>query len=404
MSKVYVVSAKRTPTGVQLGTLKDISAPKLGAIASKAAMEQANVDPKNIEEVFTGQIFVAGSGGGPGRQTAIYAGVPSEVTASNTNMLCASAMKALIHGYVYLKAGYRHLVLVAGQESMTQAPYLIPYKARAGIKMGEFKVQDHMLYDGLVDIFYNYHMGVTAENVAKMYNITREQQDEFAWNSICKALKAIDSGVFDPEIVPVTISTRKGDVVFARDETVNRTTSLEKMSKLRPCFLKDGTVTAASSSSINDGASAVVLADEEAVKKYKLKPMVEIIGFGQGGVDPSIMGLGPTPAVREVMKQTGLTLKDMDLIELNEAFAAQSLGVIKELCEEWKVSKEWIMERTNVNGGAIALGHAVGQSGVRILVTLIYEMLRRGVKYGLATLCVGGGMGAAVIVKNPKFD
>jgi acetyl-CoA C-acetyltransferase len=287
---------------------------------------------------------------------------------------------------------------------MTQAPYLIPYKARAGIKMGEFKVQDHMLYDGLVDIFYNYHMGVTAENVAKMYNITREQQDEFAWNSICKALKAIDSGVFDPEIVPVTISTRKGDVVFARDETVNRTTSLEKMSKLRPCFLKDGTVTAASSSSINDGASAVVLADEEAVKKYKLKPMVEIIGFGQGGVDPSIMGLGPTPAVREVMKQTGLTLKDMDLIELNEAFAAQSLGVIKELCEEWKVSKEWIMERTNVNGGAIALGHAVGQSGVRILITLIYEMLRRGVKYGLATLCVGGGMGAAVIVKNPKFD
>jgi len=404
MSKVYIVSGKRTPTGVQMGSLKDIPAPKLGAIASKAAMEQANVDPKNIEEVFVGHILTAGQGGGPARQTSRYAGIPDEVTASATNMLCASAMKALIHGFVYLKAGYRHLVLVAGQESMSECPYLIPYKARAGIKMGQWKVEDHMLHDGLVDIFYNYHMGVTAENVAKMYNITRQQQDEFAWNSICKTIKAIDSGVFDAEIVPVTIPSKKGDILFARDETANRTTNLEKMGQLKPCFLKDGTVTAATSSSINDGASAVVVADEEAVKKYNLKPMVEIVGFGQGGVDPAIMGLGPTPAVREALNQTGLKLKDMDLIELNEAFAAQSLGVIKELSEEHGVSKEWILERTNVNGGAIALGHAVGQSGVRIVITLMYEMLRRNVKYGLATLCIGGGMGAAVILRNPNVE
>ena len=376
MGKVYIVAARRTATGVQLGSLKDLKAPELGAIVAKQVMVDAKIEPSQIEEVFVGEIFTAGVGGGPARQTARLAGIPDEVTASAINMLCASGMKAIIHGFTYIKAGYRDLVLAVGQESMTQAPYLIPYKARAGIKMGEFKVQDHMLHDGLVDIFYNYHMGVTAENVVKKYGFTRQEQDEFAWNSICKAIKADDAGVFKDEIVPITLKTRKGDVVFDRDETINRTTTLEKMGTLKPCFLKDGTVTAASSSGINDGASAVILASEEAVKKYNLPVLAEMVGWGQGGVDPSIMGLGPTPAIRDALNRCGLKLTDIDRIELNEAFAAQSLGVIKELSEEHGVSKEWILERTNVNGGAIALGHAVGSSGNRITVTLVRELLR----------------------------
>lgn len=404
MGKVYIVAARRTATGVQLGSLKDLKAPELGAIVAKQVMVDAKIEPSQIEEVFVGEIFTAGVGGGPARQTARLAGIPDEVTASAINMLCASGMKAIIHGFTYIKAGYRDLVLAVGQESMTQAPYLIPYKARAGIKMGEFKVQDHMLHDGLVDIFYNYHMGVTAENVVKKYGFTRQEQDEFAWNSICKAIKADDAGVFKDEIVPITLKTRKGDVVFDRDETINRTTTLEKMGTLKPCFLKDGTVTAASSSGINDGASAVILASEEAVKKYNLPVLAEMVGWGQGGVDPSIMGLGPTPAIRDALNRCGLKLTDIDRIELNEAFAAQSLGVIKELSEEHGVSKEWILERTNVNGGAIALGHAVGSSGNRITVTLVRELLRSNTKYGLASLCIGGGMGATVIVKNPNID
>lgn len=402
MSKVYIVAARRTATGVQLGSLKDFRGPELGAIVAKAVMADAKVEPSQIEEVFVGEIFTAGVGGGPARQTARLAGIPDEITASAINMLCASGMKAIIHGFTYIKAGFRDLVLAVGQESMTQAPYLIPYKARAGIKMGQFKVEDHMLHDGLVDIFYNYHMGVTAENVVKKYGITRLEQDTFAWNSICKAIKADDAGIFKGEIVPITIHTRKGDVVFDHDETINRNTTLEKMGTLKPCFIKDGSVTAASSSGINDGASAVILASEEAVKKYNLPVLAEMIGWGQGGVDPAIMGLGPTPAIRDALNRTGLKLTDIDRIELNEAFAAQSIGVVKELSEEHGVSKDWIMERTNVNGGAIALGHAVGSSGNRITVTLIHELIRSNKKYGLASLCIGGGMGATVIVKNPK--
>lgn len=402
MSKVYIVAARRTATGVQLGSLKDFRGPELGALVAKQVIADAKLEPKQIEEVFVGEIFTAGVGGGPARQTSRLAGIPDEVTASAINMLCASGMKAIIHGYTYIKAGFRDIVLAVGQESMTQAPYLIPYKARAGIKMGQFKVEDHMLHDGLVDIFYNYHMGVTAENVAKQYGITRQAQDEFAWNSICKAIKADDAGIFVKEIVPVTVHTRKGDFVFNHDETINRATNLEKMGKLPTCFLKDGTVTAASSSGINDGASAVVLASEEAVKKYNLPVLVEMVGWGQGGVDPSVMGLGPIPAIRDALKRTGLKLTDIDRIELNEAFAAQSIGVITDLQNEYGVTKEWVMDRTNVNGGAIALGHAVGSSGNRITVTLIHELIRSNKKYGLASLCIGGGMGATVIVKNPN--
>ncbi|MCK9199477.1 MAG: acetyl-CoA C-acetyltransferase [Bacilli bacterium] len=403
MSKVYIVAAKRTATGVQLGTLKDVKAPLLGAAVVKQMLADVKLDPKNVDEVFFGEIFTAGVGGGPARQTAIYAGIPNEITASAVNMLCASGMKAIIHGFTYIKAGFRDVVVAGGQESMTQAPYLIPgVKARSGIKMGDWKVQDHMLYDGLVDIFYNYHMGVTAENIAKQYGITRQEQDEFAWNSTVKAIKAIDNGVFDPEIVPIPIKTKKGEILFSRDETANRTTSLEKMGALKPAFSKDGTITAATSSSINDGASGVILMSEEACKKYNCKPLVEVISFGQAGVDPSVMGLGPVPAIRDALKRAKMELKQMDLIELNEAFAAQSIACIRDLAKEHGVSKEWIMERCNVNGGAIALGHAVGSSGSRITVTLIHELKRRNGEYGIASLCVGGGMGATLIVKNVK--
>ncbi len=403
MSKVYIVAAKRTATGVQLGSLKDIDAPHLGAMVVKQCMEDIKLDPKNVDEVFMGEIFTAGVGGGPARQTAIYAGIPVEVTSSAVNMLCASAMKAMIHGFVYIKAGYRNVVVCGGQESMSRAPYLIPgLKARAGIKMGGYALEDHMLKDGLIDVFNNYHMGVTAENVAKQYGLTRLQLDEFAWNSICKAIKAVDSGAFDAEIVPVTIKTRKGDVVFARDETINRNTNLEKMGQIKPCFLKDGLITAATSSSINDGASAVILMSEEAVKKYNVKPLAELIGFGQAGVDPSVMGLGPIPAVRDVLKQTGFKLSQIDLVELNEAFAAQSIACLQDIAKENGTTYEELLTKTNVDGGAIALGHAVGQSGCRIVVTLAHALKRHNKEYGLAALCIGGGMGASVIIRNCK--
>jgi acetyl-CoA C-acetyltransferase len=404
VSRVFIVAAKRTATGSLLGALKDMPAPLLGAEVVKQLLKDSNLDGNDIDEIFVGNIYTAGLGGGPARQTQIFGGIPVEKTSSAVNMLCASGMKSIIHGYAYIKAGMRNIVLAAGQESMTRAPFLIPgLKMREGNKLGDFQVIDHMLMDGLVDPFNNYHMGVTAENIAKNYKISRERQDLFAFESQQKAIKAIDDGVFDAEIVPLTLKSKKGDIVFNRDETVNRTTSLEKMSQLKPVFVKDGgTVTAANASSINDGASGVILASEDAIKKHNLKPLAEIIGFGQGGVDPSIMGIAPVEAVKDALTRANMDLSQIQLIELNEAFAAQTLAVLDDLAKDYKVDRNHLGAITNVNGGGIALGHAVGSSGNRITVSLIYEMKRRNLDYGLATLCIGGGMGTALIIKNIK--
>ncbi len=402
MEKVYIVNAKRTAIGSFLGSLKDVSAANLGAAVVKELLQEANVQPEAVQEVIVGNILSAGVGQGIARQVAVQAGIPVETCAYSVNMLCGSGMKAVMMGVNELQAGMFDLVVAGGTENMSAAPYLLPKDVRGGIKMGEFKVVDHMLYDALTDAFTGIHMGVTAENIAKKYSITREAQDTFAIASQTKAIAAVDAGKFKDEIVPISIASRKETIIFDTDEYPNRKTSLEKLGGLRPAFVKDGSVTAGNASGINDGASFVLLATEKALKKYNLTPMAEIVAIGQGGVEPTVMGLGPTPAIRHALAQANMKLDEMELVELNEAFAAQSLGVIHELVEEHHIDREAFLAKTNVNGGAIALGHPVGASGNRILVTLLHEMKRQNLTYGLASLCIGGGMGTAVIVKNVK--
>jgi acetyl-CoA C-acetyltransferase len=400
MKKTYIVGAKRTAIGTFGGTLKNVSAVQLGVYASKAALEDASLPAENVDETIMGNILSAGLGMGPGRQISIYSEVPQEKPGYSVNMLCGSGMKAVMVGATDILLNEANVVLAGGSENMSMAPYMLP-KARFGYRLGNGEVVDHMVYDGLTDIFNNYHMGVTAENLANKYNISREEQDDFALESQMRAKKAIEEGKFKEEITPVIIKTRKGEIVFDTDEHP-RDTSLEKLAKLRPAFKKDGTVTAGNASGINDGASATIITSEEAVNKYNLKPKAELVAFAQAGVDPAYMGYGPVPAIRKVMEKASMKIQDMELIELNEAFAAQSLAVFKGLEEEFGVTKDWLLERTNVNGGAIALGHPIGASGNRIIVTLLYEMEKRDLEYGLASLCIGGGMGTAVIVKRIK--
>ena len=402
MSKIYLVSAKRSAIGTMLGTLKDVSPTELGAKVLKATLEAGGVDPSWLDEVIVGNVLPAGIKQGPARQVAIGAGVPVEIPAYSLNMVCGSGMKAVMNAVLSIKAGVNNLVAAGGTEVMSGAPYLVSGKVRSGNKMGEMKLVDHMLVDSLTDAFGNMHMGITAENVAERYGITREQQDAFAINSQQKAIVAQDNGKFVEEIVPVTVKAGRKEIVFEADEYINRTTTLEKLGTLRPAFKPDGTVTAGNASGINDGASFVVVASEEAVEKYGLKPMAEIVGIGQGGVEPDVMGLGPVPAIRNALKNAGMKLDEMEVLELNEAFAAQSLGVVHLLSEEHGVEKEAILARCNVNGGAIALGHPVGASGNRIIVTLAHELKHSGKTYGLASLCIGGGMGTAVVLKNVK--
>lgn len=400
MRKVYVVGAKRSAIGSFMGTLASVHPAEVGTQVLKALLDSANVKPEIIDEVLIGNILSAGLGQNVGRQVSINTGIPSSVPASTLNMVCGSGMKTVMNAYTSIKAGLAEVMVAGGVESMSGAPFLVPGQTRTGVKMGDQTMKDHMLYDALTDAFEGYHMGITAENIAQKYGITREMQDAFAWDSQKKAIAADDAGKFKDEIVPIVIKQRKGDVVFEKDEFINRHTSLEKLAGLRPAFKKDGTVTAGSSSGINDGASFLIVASEDAVKKYNLTPLFEIIGVGQGGVDPSVMGLGPTPAITQALNRAGISFKDLDLVELNEAFAAQSLGVIHELEEVYAVSKEDILKKTNVNGGAIALGHPVGASGNRIIVTLVHEMLKTNSNYGLASLCIGGGMGTAVVLKK----
>ncbi|MBR2933936.1 MAG: acetyl-CoA C-acetyltransferase [Clostridia bacterium] len=400
MKKVYIVAAKRTAIGSMLGGLRGVAAPELGAIVVRQLLEDTNLTSADISEVIVGNVLGAGVGQGVARQVAIKAGLSEDVTAYAINMVCGSGMKAVINGVNSIKAGYNDIVIAGGTESMSNAPMLLNSKVRDGMKMGDFNVVDHMIYDALTDAYSKVHMGITAENIAARYNITREQQDEFAFNSQQKAIAAIDSGAFVDEIVPVVVKERKGERIVDTDEYPNRTTNPEKLAKLRPAFKADGTVTAGNASGINDGASFVILASEEAVEKHGLTPLCEVIGVGQGGVDPQVMGLGPVPAIRNALKSCGLKLSDMELLELNEAFAAQSLGVVHELVQEHGVDREELDKKINVNGGAIALGHPVGASGNRILVTLVHLLQKRQLTYGLASLCIGGGMGTAVVIKR----
>lgn len=399
---MYITAAKRTAIGSFLGALSPLSASDLGAAVAKNILEETKINPAKLDEVIMGNVLSAGQYQGVGRQTSVKAGIPYEVPGYAVNIICGSGLKSVILTYANIKAGVADLVLAGGTESMSGAGFVLPGQIRAGHKMADLTMKDHMICDALTDAFHKIHMGITAENVAEKYGITREEQDQFALSSQQKAIAAVDSGRFKDEIVPVTIKNKKGDIVVDTDEYPNRKTNLEKLAGLKPAFKKDGSVTAGNASGLNDGASIVLMASEEAVKEHNLTPLVEVVGVGTGGVDPLIMGMGPVPAIRKALKHANLSLKDIDLIELNEAFAAQSLGVIKELCSEHGLTKEWFDERTNVNGGAIALGHPVGASGNRILVTLIHEMKKRGSEYGLASLCIGGGMGTTVIVKNIK--
>jgi len=401
MNKVYIVAAKRTAIGKFLGTLAPLSPAEIAVPVIQSILTETKINPADLDEVIVGNILMAGQKQGVARQAAVKAGIPYSVPAYGINMICGSGMKSIITAYQNIKTGEANLILAGGTESMSNACHLIPGRImRNGQKMGDFKVLDHMIHDGLTDAFADYHMGITAENIAEKYNISRETQDEFSYHSQQKAIAAIDSGKFKTEIVPIEIPSRKETIVFDTDEYPNRTSSLEKLATLKPAFKKDGTVTAGNASGINDGASFVLVASEEAVKKYNLKPLVEIVATGQGGVDPAIMGMGPVVAIEKALQKTNMKLQDMQLLELNQAFAAQAIGVIQQLCEDHKISSEELNKITNVNGGAIALGHPIGASGNRIVVTLIHEMLTRKVDYGLASLCIGGGMGTAIVLRR----
>ncbi len=400
MRKVFIVGAKRSAIGSFMGTLASVHPADVGTQVLKQLLKETNVKPESIDEVLVGNILSAGLGQNIGRQISIYSGIPSSVPASTLNMVCGSGMKTVMNAYTSIALGLAEVMVAGGAESMSGAPFLMTGKARTGVKMGNQTLTDHMLYDALTDVFNQYHMGITAENIADKYHISREAQDAFAWTSQKRAIAADDAGKFKDEIVSITIKHRKGDIIFDKDEFINRKTNPEKLKTLRTAFKKDGTVTAGSSSGINDGASFIIVASEDAVKQYNLKPLFEIIGIGQGGVDPSIMGLGPTPAIKQALERANISFNDLDLIELNEAFASQSLGVIHELEEAFQVKAEDVLKKTNVNGGAIALGHPVGASGNRIIVTLVHEMLKTNVNYGLASLCIGGGMGTAVVIKK----
>ena len=392
MREVVIVSAVRTAIGTFGGALAGLSAVEMGAIAVKAAITRAGISPSDIDEVIIGNVLSAGLGQNVGRQVALKAGLPDTVSCLSLNMVCGSGLRAISMAAQLIKAGDAEVVLAGGTESMSNAPYLLN-KARFGYKMGDGSFVDSMLRDGLVDAFSNTHMGITAENVAEKYGITRAAQDQFALTSQLRAEAAIQAGRFKDEIVPVVMAQKKGDPkVFDTDEFPRFGATLEGLVKLRPAFKPDGTVTAGNASGINDGAAMLIVMSADKAKELGLKPLARIVSYASAGVDPALMGYGPVPASRKALAKAGLTVKDLGLVEANEAFAAQALAVTADLGLDPAL--------TNVNGGAIALGHPVGASGARIATSLLFEMKRREVKFGLATLCIGGGMGTALIVEN----
>ncbi|MBU3188844.1 acetyl-CoA C-acetyltransferase [Clostridium bowmanii] len=392
MRDVVIVSAARTAIGSFGGALSKLSAVQIGTIAAKEAIKRSGVKPELIEDAIIGNVIQAGLGQNVARQVAIYAGMSDESTAFTLNMVCGSGLRAVSMAAQTIMCGDADIVLAGGTESMSNAPYALPNN-RWGAKMGDGKIVDTMIKDSLWDAFNDYHMGVTAENIAEKWNITREDQDQFSLKSQLKAEKAIKEGKFKDEIVPVEIPQRKGDpIIFDQDEFPKFGSTIEKLRKLRPAFKKDGTVTAGNASGINDGAAMFIVMSKAKAEELGVKPLVTIKAYASGGVDPKIMGYGPVSATTKALKKAGMTVANLDLIEANEAFAAQSLAVAKDL--------GFNTEIVNVNGGAIALGHPVGGSGARILVTLIHEMIKRDSKTGLATLCIGGGQGTAIIVER----
>ncbi|MCX7345622.1 MAG: acetyl-CoA C-acetyltransferase [Alphaproteobacteria bacterium] len=387
---VVIVSAARTPVGSFNGSLSALSAAELGTVAIKAVMERAKVEPGEVEEVIMGQVLAAGQGQNPARQAAVHAGIPHEAPAWGMNQLCGSGLRAVALGLQQIVLGDSRIVVAGGMESMSRAPHVA--HLRDGVKMGDHHLIDTMIKDGLWDAFNGYHMGTTAENVARQWQISRDMQDAFAVASQNKAEAAQAAGKFKDEIVPVTVSTRKGDVVVSEDEYIKKGVTRESVGKLRPAFAKDGSVTAANASGINDGAAAVLLMSAKDAEKRGLTPLARIASWAHAGVDPAIMGTGPIPASRLALKKAGWKVSDLDLVEANEAFAAQACAVNKDM--------GWNPDIVNTNGGAIAIGHPIGASGARVLNTLLFEMQRRNAKKGLATLCIGGGMGVAMCVER----
>jgi acetyl-CoA C-acetyltransferase len=390
MQDIVIASAARTPVGAFNGAFASLTAHDLGKVAIEAALSRAGITGADVDEVILGQILTGGAGQNPARQAAVNAGIPVERTAFGINQLCGSGLRAVALAAQQIATGDAKIVVAGGQESMTQAPHCA--QMRAGQKMGGLELVDTMLRDGLMDAFHGYHMGNTAENVAQKYQLTRQEQDEFAANSQRKAGEAMKAGRFKDEIAPVTVKTRKGEVVVSEDEYPKPDTTAEVLAKLRPAFAKDGTVTAGNASGINDGAGALVVMSGAEAAKRGITPLARIVSWATAGVDPSIMGTGPIPASRLALEKAGWKIDDLDLIEANEAFAAQACAVNKDL--------GWDTSKVNVNGGAIALGHPIGASGARVLTTLLFEMQRRGAKKGLATLCIGGGMGVAMCVER----
>lgn len=392
MREIAIVSAKRSPIGSFGGSLKNISAVDLGVQVADATIKEGKVDPSLVEEIIVGNVLGAGLGQNIARQVALNIGLSYTSTAFTVNMVCGSGMEAIELASLKIKSGEADIILAGGTESMSQAPYLLP-NLRWGNKMGDTSTIDLMLKDGLIDAFNDYHMGVTAENIASKYNISRESQDEFALNSQKKAVSAIEMGKFKNEIVPISVPQRRGEpLIFDTDEFPRKDSSIEKLGELKSAFIKDGTVTAGNSSGLNDGAAMVLLVEKEKALELGLNILAVIKSYANAGVDPAIMGTGPIPASKLALKKANLKVEDLDLVESNEAFASQALAVMEELDFEESI--------TNVNGGAIALGHPIGASGARILVSLIHEMKKRDSQYGLATLCIGGGQGAAIVIEN----
>ncbi|KAA1179604.1 acetyl-CoA C-acetyltransferase [Rhizobium tropici] len=385
-SSIVVASAARTAVGSFNGAFATVPAHELGATAIKGALERAGVDAKEVDEVILGQVLQAGEGQNPARQAAMKAGIPQEATAWGVNQLCGSGLRAVALGLQQIATGDAKIIVAGGQESMSMAPHAA--NLRSGTKMGDMKMIDTMIKDGLMDAFYGYHMGITAENIARQWQLSREEQDQFAVASQNKAEAAQKAGRFTNEIVPFTIQTRKGDVTVDADEYIRHGATLDGMAKLRPAFDKEGTVTAGNASGLNDGAAAAVLMTEAEASRRGIQPLARIVSWATAGVDPQIMGTGPIPASRKALEKAGWSVADLDLVEANEAFAAQACAVNKDL--------GWDTSIVNVNGGAIAIGHPIGASGARVLNTLLFEMKRRGARKGLATLCIGGGMGVAM--------
>jgi len=390
MTDIVIASAARTPVGSFSGAFTDTPAHDLGAVAIKAALQRAKVEPGEVDEIILGQVLTAGQGQNPARQAAMKAGVPQDKTAWSLNQVCGSGLRAVALGMLHVASGDANIIVAGGQESMSLSPHVA--HMRAGTKMGDVKLVDSMIKDGLWDAFHGYHMGTTAENVAQKWQISREEQDKFAVASQNKAEAAQKSGRFKDEIVPVTVPSRKGDIVVDQDEYIRPGTTLDAVSKLKPAFSKDGTVTAGNASGLNDGAAALVVMSVSEAERRGLTPLARITSWATAGVDPKIMGTGPIPASRRALEKAGWKIADLDLIEANEAFAAQAIAVNKDM--------GWNTGIVNVNGGAIAIGHPIGASGARILVTLLHEMQKRDAKRGLATLCIGGGMGVALAVER----